>query len=114
MAYWNQYEGRNPFAFDDKTHALLELKPSDSLFKSESQSSVWIDSPFPSYEADRPEWSTYAWGFKDAADRLIEDLVIEGNSSPRTRFLANASLTLYWHSVELAIKSILIHRRRGT
>ncbi len=113
MAYWDKYEGRNPFAFDDETHALLELKPSDSLFESDPQSSVWIDSPFPSSQGDGPEWSTYAWGFKDAADRLIEDLVREGNSSLSTRFLANASLTLYRHSVELAIKSILITAGAG-
>ena len=112
MAYWDKYEGQNPLTFDDETRALFDLQPSDSLFKSDPQSGVWIDSPFVPEREGWPEWYTYVWGFKDAADRLIEDLLHEGTPR-RAWFLANPCLTLYRHSVELAIKSILITAGAG-
>lgn len=111
MAFWDKYEGRGPFVNDpDFERALYDLKPEDRLFKDDNKSgvSVYIDSPIERHRDDRPEWYAFVWGFKDAADRLVEDVVTEGASSAYARFLGNPILTLYRHSIELAIKSILI------
>lgn len=110
MAVWDKYEGRSPFLISHESDELYDLKPDDRLFKDDPNSGVWIniDSPLDRYRDERPEWFAYVWGFKEAADRLVEDLVREGDSSMHTRFLGNPILALYRHSVELAIKSILI------
>jgi hypothetical protein len=99
MALWEQDAVKR--LLESIEQPLLYKGPilGEHLFSGGQQDNSWLGVDL--------DWDSYVAGYKEAADRLVEDIVLDKHILP-LRHLANPILFLYRQHVELRLKEMLL------